>query len=154
MTAFPHHYAVRSAGTADGDVLLRAHGLPDLIATPPTEFDGPGDRWSPETLLVGAVAGCFLLTFRSVARVARLPWTSLVCEAGGTLDRVDRVTSFTAFSLRATLAVPDGTDPEAAKALLKRAEHACLISNSLKAACTIELSVQVLPLSARDPQAA
>ncbi len=143
MTDFPHRYSVTSVGTPEGDLVLQSHGLPDLVAAKPKEFDGPGDRWSPETLLVGAVAGCFLLTFRSVSKIAKLPWTTLVCDVRGTLDRIERVTSFTRFALQATLSVPHGTDPEIAKALMRRAEHACLISNSLNAACALELVVHV-----------
>ena len=43
------------------------------------EFGGPGDLWSPETMLAGAVAGCFILTFRAAARAssASIPWRKL-----------------------------------------------------------------------------
>jgi uncharacterized OsmC-like protein len=30
-------------------------------------FDGPGDAWSPENLLLAAVQSCFLFTFQAVA---------------------------------------------------------------------------------------
>jgi len=60
---------------------------------------GPGDRWSPETLLVGALADCFILTFRAVANASSLPWIRLRCEAEGVLDRVERMTRFTAVTL-------------------------------------------------------
>jgi organic hydroperoxide reductase OsmC/OhrA len=143
MTDFPHSYRASAAAVPDGDVILTSNGLPTLTSAPPKEFDGPGNRWSPETLLVAAVADCFVLTFRAVARVARLPWTSLTCDVTGTLDRVDRVTSFTAFSVRATLEVPDGANAEAARQVMVRAEHACLISNSLKAAFAFEPTVHV-----------
>jgi hypothetical protein len=57
MQAFPHRYAVTAAGSgaAQGDVELSADRLPALRSASPTEFDGPGDRWSPEAFLVGAV---------------------------------------------------------------------------------------------------
>lgn len=143
MTDFPHHYDARAAATPDSDVVLTSIGLPELKSAAPKEFDGPGTRWSPETLLVAAVADCFVLTFRAVARVSKLPWTSLTCDATGTLDRVERVTSFTTFSLRVALDVPAGTNVESATQLLTRAHHACLINNSLKAACAFEPIVRV-----------
>ena len=65
------------------------------------------------------------------------------CEVEGTLDRVERVTQFTAFSVRASLQVPPGTDPERARGLLEKAEKACLISNSLKAQSHLEANVEV-----------
>jgi uncharacterized OsmC-like protein len=51
----------------------------------------------------------------------------------GTLDRVDRITQFTAFAVHATLDVPMGVDPERARRALEKAEQNCLIANSLKA---------------------
>jgi organic hydroperoxide reductase OsmC/OhrA len=56
MQAFPHHYEVSAGATVTGAVTLESERLPALKSAPPTEFGGPGDQWSPETLLVGAVA--------------------------------------------------------------------------------------------------
>jgi len=79
--SFPHRYQVNANAERDGDVVLLADGLPALRLEPPGTFGGPGDRWSPETLLVGAVADCFALTFRAIAGLARLRWESLECDA-------------------------------------------------------------------------
>lgn len=143
MQDFPHHYAVTAAASGQGDVELTADRLPTLGSASPAEFDGPGDRWSPETFLVGAVADCFILTFRAVARASRLPWTSLQCHVTGTLDRVDRVTQFTGFEMLAHLEVPAGTDPDQARRALEKAEHNCLISSSLKGAVHLVPEVDV-----------
>ena len=145
MQAFPHHYTVTAAGGAQGDVELIADDLLKLRSASPAEFDGPGDRWSPETFLVGAVGDCFILTFRAVARASRLPWTSLQCDVTGTLDRVDRVTRFTAMEIRARLAVPAGTDPGIATRTLERAESACLVSRSLTATTHVVADIEVAP---------
>ena len=143
MTDFPHRYSVAAVAAAEDDVALESQGIPSLHSAPPAQFGGPGDRWSPETLLVAAVADCFVLTFRAVARASKLPWDSLRCEVEGTLDRVERVTQFTAFGLRASLRVPAGTDEEKATRLLARAEQSCLITNSLKADFHLETQVEV-----------
>jgi organic hydroperoxide reductase OsmC/OhrA len=141
MQEFPHHYTVTASGAADGDVELTSQRLPQLRSASPTEFGGPGDRWSPETFLVGAVGDCFVLTFRAVARASTLPWISLRCDVTGTLDRVDRVIQFTRFSMRTRLEVPAGTDADHARRILEKAEHNCLISSSLKAATDLETEV-------------
>jgi peroxiredoxin-like protein len=143
MQPFPHHYSVSAAATDQGEVALNADRLPVLVSAPPTEFDGPGNCWSPETLLVAAVADCFVLTFRAIARGSKVQWTRVTCEASGTLDRVDRVAQFTALSVRVSLEVPDGTDEEQATRLLQRAEQNCLITNSLKAPCHLESHIRV-----------
>lgn len=133
MHPFPHLYRVGARGAATGRVILESEGVEPLESSSPVEFDGPGDRWSPEGLLTAAVADCFILTFRAVARAAKLEWSDLSVSLQGTLDRPERVTQFTAFDLHATLTVAPGTDHDAAQAALARAEKGCLISNSLKA---------------------
>lgn len=141
MHPYPHLYWTETRGGPTGDVELAAAGLPTLATAPPAEFDGPGDRWSPETLLIGAVADCFVLSFRGVARAGRLEWTSLECRVEGKLDRVDGRTRFTEVVVKATLHAPAGTDVERAVQLLEKAEHVCLISNSLNAERRIETRV-------------
>jgi peroxiredoxin-like protein len=143
MQPYPHHYAVVASSGAEGDVSLAAEQLPTLASAPPAEFGGPGDRWSPESLLVAAVADCFILTFRAIARASKLSWVSLRCEVEGTLDRVERVTLFTGFLVRASLRIPAGANEEQAQRLLERAEKSCLITNSLKGASRLEATVEV-----------
>ena len=146
MQNFPHRYLVRAAGIADGvEVELAGDRLTGLATAPPAEFGGPGDRWSPETLLVGAVADCFVLTFRAVAKASKVSWQSLVCDATGRLDRIDGVVRFTAIDLRARLVVAPGTDEALARRALQKAERGCLISNSLRADTRLEIAIEVAP---------
>ena len=143
MHALPHRYRVKGTGRITGDVELTAERLIMLRSASPAEFDGPGDRWSPETLLVGAVADCFILTFRAIANASKLSWLSLDCDVTGTLDRVDRVMQFTHFDLTAHLVVPAGVNAEAARHALEKAERNCLISSSLKAAVALDARVEI-----------
>ena len=133
MQDLPHHYRVNASAEVESNIALKSDSLPQLASAPPAEFGGPGDQWSPEHLLVASVADCFILTFRAIARASRLEWTDLEASAEGVLDRVDRVTRFTAFTVNATLSVPAGTDLDKAKRLLEKAEASCLITNSLHA---------------------
>jgi organic hydroperoxide reductase OsmC/OhrA len=141
ISAFPHTYRVSARGAVTGDVTTTADRLATLEVASPSEFGGPGDRWSPETLLVGAVADCFILTFRAIAGVSRLPWIALECDATGTLERIERVTQFTGFELQARLLVPAGTNVDLARRAMDKAEQQCLITNSLKA--SVQLTAQV-----------
>lgn len=143
MQDFPHVYVVRASAAVEGEVALESTGIPRLIAAPPAEFGGPGNQWSPETLLVAAVSNCFVLSFRAIARASEVSWQALHCEAEGTLERVDRVTQFTRFVVRARLHVPADTDEEKARRVLARAEQSCLITNSLKAPSHLEASIEV-----------
>jgi len=141
MTDFPHRYRVRARGGAEGEVALEGEKLPALATAPPAEFGGPGDRWSPETLLVGAVADCFLLTFRAVARASKVEWQELDCDVEGVLDKADGRTRFTELHVRARLRVPEGTDTERARRTLEKAERGCLVTNSLLAESHLEAEV-------------
>lgn len=144
MQDYPHHYKVSAAGSSEGDVTLAGDGLADLPSMPPEEFGGPGGYWSPETLLVAAVADCFILSFRGIARASRLEWTNLECSVDGELDKVERVTRFTGFAVRAKLTVPADTNPAKAERLLEKAEKVCLVTNSLIADSHLEATVEVL----------
>jgi uncharacterized OsmC-like protein len=133
MQRFPHRYVVTALVNDDSDVLLDTAGVPALTTRLPAEFDGPGDAWSPEALLVAAVADCYAFTFRGIARKSNLPWTALECRVSGTLDRVDNVTRFTKIHVHARVRVPAGTSPELAGRVLVRAEATCLVTRSLNA---------------------
>ena len=142
MQPLPHHYQVEaSAATADA-VIVRSAGLPELATAPPAEFDGPGDRWSPEALLLAAVEDCFILSFRAVAVASKFEWISLKCTTSGTLDRVDQQTRFTEIVNTAALRVPAGTEEARAQAMLSKAESICLVSNSLKVAVGLKTSTE------------
>ena len=139
----PHCYTVAAFGSPEGEVFLEADRLPLLTTAPPAEFGGPGDRWSPETLLTAAAADCFVLTFRAIARAAPLAWIDITCDVQGTLDRVDRVTRFTDMVYTAHLRIPEGTTAEQARRVLTRAREACLVGNSLIADSRLEAVVEV-----------
>jgi organic hydroperoxide reductase OsmC/OhrA len=131
MHPYPHLYKAGAAGGPTGMLAVTSPGLVDLPSAPPPEFDGPGGVWSPETMLCAAVADCFVLTFRAIARASKFEWLSLECSVEGTLEREDGVTRFTRFVTQATLRVPPGTDAERAKKLMEKSEHGCLVTNSL-----------------------
>lgn len=142
MQDYPHHYAVAASVRAEDNVDLTSPGLPRIESAPPAEFGGPGDRWSPETLLVAAVADCFILTFRAIARGSKMDWVSLSCDVDGILDRVDKVARFTEFRLRVLLVAPRGTDEKKAMRLLEMSERSCLITNSLTSETHLDAELQ------------
>ena len=143
MEPYPHRYSATARGESEGNVTLCAEDLPCLDSAPPAQFGGPGDQWSPETLLVAAVADCFVLSFRGIARASKLVWLSLECVVEGTLDRVEKTTQFTEMLVQASLLVPRETDQDRARRLLEKAEHSCLITQSLKAPSRLEAIIEV-----------
>lgn len=138
MKALPHRYTSSIAGGPEGHATLSSGSVPDLRTAPPVEFDGPGDAWSPEQLLLAAVEACFLLTFRAIAQASRLEFASITVEAEGVVDRVGGVTRFTEIVLRPRAVVPAGTDRVRLQRAFEKAERACLVSASLATPIRLE----------------
>jgi organic hydroperoxide reductase OsmC/OhrA len=143
MQEYPHRYEVSAEAPAAGEIIVASKGLQSLPSHAPAEFGGPGDLWSPETLLVAAVADCFILTFRAIARGSRFEWNSVHCEVAGILDRVDNVTRFTEYQVKVTLHVPAGTDTHKAERLVEKSDHVCLVTNSLNGKTVLEIYIVI-----------
>jgi organic hydroperoxide reductase OsmC/OhrA len=131
MHPYPHTYTVTATGSATGAVTIASPRLATLATAPPAEFDGPGDLWSPETLLCASIADCLLLTFRAIARASQFEWLELSCRTEAVLERVEGVTRFTRYTSYATLKIPAGGDAARARLLLEKSERGCLVTNSL-----------------------
>jgi peroxiredoxin-like protein len=141
MKPLPHHYEVRLSGESEGYAKASAQGLPDLSCAAPTDFDGPGDAWSPEHMLLSSVSACFLLTLRTVAKLSKFQFKGLEMAAEGTLDRKDGAMRFTDILLRPRLTVASGTDRAQALRMMEKAEKACLISASLSTPVRLQAEV-------------
>jgi organic hydroperoxide reductase OsmC/OhrA len=148
MHSYPHTYIATASGASEGSLAITSRGLPTLQTAAPPEFDGPGGLWSPETLLCASLADCFVLTFRALSRAAHFAWLRLDCRVEGVLERVGQSSQFTRFRTVARLEVPGSSDVSKARALLERAEHGCLIANSLSGQRTLQAEVEVVGLAA------
>ncbi len=62
-----HRHRIISIVEPDSHVLLECEVAPVLDSGSLKEFGGPVRPWLPRALLVGAVADCFLLTFKAFA---------------------------------------------------------------------------------------
>src|SRR5262245_22132595 len=133
MHEFPHYYRVNVDTRAESAIVeITSKGLPTLATAPPVEFDGPGTHWSPETLLVAAVADCITLGFKAIAAASKLEWSRLSVDVTGKLDRIERKMRFTELEIVANATVPEAQVSRAPR-ILEKAEENCLITNSLSA---------------------
>ena len=137
----PHTYTVSVTAGQIGTVHITSPGLDALPSEPPAQFNGSGKLWSPETLLVASVADCLVLAFRLIANTSQLQWTTLVCDATGTVSKEEGVTQFTEVHLNARLVLPAQTDRARARRALEKAKGACLVSNSLKCETSVSLEI-------------
>lgn len=133
MQDLPHNYQVTVTGEPEDNLTLSAENLPAIKVAPPAQFGGPGDQWSPEELMMAAVANCFVLSFRAISKASKVNWLSIRCESEGKLEKVDRKILFTQVVTRVNLSIPKGQDVAAAERSLKKAEETCFITNSMTA---------------------
>jgi peroxiredoxin-like protein len=129
----PHNYVAAAQASSESLVSLTAESLPEIESAPPKQFGGPGNVWSPEDLLVAAVADCFVLAFKAIAAASKFEWIDLHCSVDGTLDKVEREVLFTKLNVTAKLKLGPEADRTRAQRLLEKAEKTCFITNSLKA---------------------
>lgn len=125
-------------GGPSGYARLSTNGVPELRTAAPADYDGPGDAWSPEHLLLASVQTCFLLTLRSIARLSKLEFTNLTLDASGVVNRQDGVTRFVEIVLRPRLTVASGTDHARALHILEKSEKTCLVAASLSTPVRLE----------------
>lgn len=122
--------------------VISCEGKPDVeVATPP-EFKGHAGIWSPEDLFVASANICLMTTFLAVAERAGLAFSAYESTAEGRLELVDGKFQFTAITIRPSITLKPGGDAAKAKELIEKAEHNCLISNSMKATVTLEPTIR------------
>lgn len=138
MKPLPHTYRAGLVGGPTGYAALSTPGPPDLRSAPPLEYDGPGDAWSPESLLLAAVEACFLFTLRAVAKASKVEFVSVDLHSEGTVDRQNGVTRFTEIVLRPRLTLASDGDRDRARSVLEKTKKACLVTASLSTPVRVE----------------
>ena len=143
MKPFPHTYTAAASADPVGNVISTLGNGCRVEVAPPVEFDGVGDVWSPEELLMSSVANCLVLSFKSIARAYDLNWLHIECSADGQLEKVDRRVTFTKVHTRVTLTITSVEDESKAKRILEKAEDTCFITNSLSAETSLSFDIIV-----------
>ena len=144
MPTFPQRYTVNANGQSSGTCLSLDSGpAPALAVSAPAHFGGTDANWSPETMLVGAVGSCFILSFMAIARASHSEWTSLDITVDGEFDKDGHDLLFTRFEINAVLVVNDADDIDRAEHLLEHAERTCLVSHSLSAETGLNAEVRI-----------
>lgn len=123
---------------------VKAEGIaPDLDFTVPPEFGGESGLWTPEHLLLAAVASCYVATFRGVAEKSHLEFQSIEVSVEGVIEKQDNCLCFTRITLRPEATINREADSERAGLLLEKAERGCLIARSLSAEFVLQPRIVV-----------
>ena len=135
-------YSAQAHWTHHKRGILEVADIPRTInfAAPP-EFGGEPGLWTPEHMLVGAVATCYVSTFRAIAEYSKLPFHGMDVKVEGTIEKQEGGFRFTNIVLRPNIAIEKPEDRDRTQRLLEKAERACLVSRSLS--CTITLQPEI-----------
>lgn len=139
-----HAYRVAAWWSSGPTGLVKADSVPTAIHfTAPTGFGGLEGRWTPEELLLAAVAGCFTTTLRAIAGNAQVNFTDLQVEATGTVRKAESGYTFTEIVVRPNLKISSPEERDRARELLRRAEELCLVSRAIGTTLRFEPQVEV-----------
>jgi peroxiredoxin-like protein len=139
-----HAYRVSAWWTSGRTGLAKSDSAPNAIHfTAPPEFGGLEGRWTPEELLLAAVASCYTTTVRTIAGDARVDFTDLNVEASGVIRRAESGYLFAQIVLRPNLKISSAEERERALELLRRAEKLCLVSRALGTNVTFEPQLEI-----------
>src|SRR5262249_3712023 len=101
-----HRYRVSAWWSSGKSGIAKSESAPNAIHfTAPPEFGGLEGRWTPEDLLLGALASCYTTTFRALADYSKLEYSDLSVEVEGTVVKTESGYAFREIVIRPTLSI-------------------------------------------------
>lgn len=139
-----NQYRVVSWWASGRTGIAKCDSAPNTIHfTAPPEFGGLEGRWTPEELLLTAIASCFTTTFRALADYSKFEYADLEVEVGGTVEKVDSGYGFTQIVTRPTLAITREEGRDRAFRILHKTQGICLVTRALSVDHSFEPRVQL-----------
>jgi organic hydroperoxide reductase OsmC/OhrA len=136
-------YNVRTTWRSARQGVLAAEVRPDIAVGSPREWNGTGEQWAPEELLVGSVNSCIMLTFLTLAKARGVDLVGYGSDAEGTLEKVGGVYQMTKITVRPRVVVASEAQRDAAHRAMGHVEAHCFMSQSVKAAVTLIAEVTI-----------
>ena len=137
------HVPVSADSWGASFVHVDAPGKAALNVTKPAEFGGPtGSFWTPEELLVNALASCYAITLEAIAARLDIPLRGLHLEAVGHVERVrSGGWGFVLVELDVELTTDAGFEAIAERAA-EIAEERCIVGRALKTPVDVRVAVR------------
>jgi organic hydroperoxide reductase OsmC/OhrA len=112
--------------------MVKSESVPHAIHfAPPPEFGGLQGRWTPESLLLGAIATCFTTTFRALAEYSHFECADLEVEVTATIQKAKSGYTFSEITIRPKLFISGEREHERGMQLLRKAMSLCLVSRAI-----------------------
>ena len=142
--ASEYTYRVSAWWTSGRTGLAKCESSPNTIHfSEAAELGGLQGRWTPDQLLLCALASCFTTTFHEVARAAKFEYTDLEVEVEGTVHRSRSAgRSFDEIFLRPRLTVISEEQREPGLSLLRKTKAQGMISRAITVPQTLETCVE------------
>jgi peroxiredoxin-like protein len=112
--------------------IAKADSAPNAIQfTAPVAFGGMEGRWTPEDLLLNAVASCYTTTFHSLAEREKLEYSDLDVDVEGIICKAKSGYAFSEIKIQPNLTICSEQERTRALLLLQKAKTLCLVSRAL-----------------------
>lgn len=139
-----HRFRVVAWWASGRTGIAKSGSAPNAIHfTSPPAFGGFDGRWTPEDLLLCAVASCYTTTFQAVAESSKLEYTDLQVQVESSITKAETGYNFTEVVIQANLIISQPEEGARAVKLLHKAEGLCLVSRALAVKQRFEPRVQV-----------
>lgn len=139
-----HTYRVVAWWSSGRTGLAKTDAAPNAIHfTAPPEFGGMEGRWTPESLLLCAIAGCYTTTFRAIAEYSKFEYADLEVQVEGAIKKVESGYAFTQIVIRPNLSITNEAEHPRALKLMQKAKGLCLVARALSVEQVFEPRVQV-----------
>jgi peroxiredoxin-like protein len=139
-----HKYRVVAWWTSGQTGIAKSDSAPNAIHfTAPLQFGGLEGRWTPEDLLMTALASCFTTTFHAIAEYSNFEYADLEVEADGIVTKTDTGYRFIEIVIRPTLTIESEEKRERAIGLLHKAKGLCLVSRALATPQKYEVCIEI-----------
>lgn len=147
-----HRFRVEAWWTSGRTGIAKSGSAPNVIHfTCPPAFGGVDGRWTPEDLLLVAVASCYTTTFRTLAEYSKFEYTDLQVEVEATVSKAETGYSLGEVSIHANLMIPREEEQARAVKLLHKANGLCLVSRALSIKQSFESAVRIAASAAGGP---
>ena len=137
-------YRIKAWWSSGRTGIARTDSAPSAIHfTAPPQFGGLEGRWTPEDLLLTAVASCYTTTFRALAENSKFEYADLEVEVEATARKADSGYCFSEIVSRPSLTLTAEAARDRANRLLQKTQELCLVARALSVAHRFEPSIQI-----------
>src|SRR5699024_6302689 len=141
MTQHHFHLQANWPGGRNSSGYIDAGELKTKISIPPG-MDGPGIGTSPDEMLLGAAATCYLITLAAMIERASLPLKEINLASEGIVEFKHGVNTYQKIIHQPYISLDDtaiDANYKKVSELVKKADESCMISRTLKRNVTVEL---------------